>query len=367
MDRERPCPRRALKAARAAAAYLALVLVAVGCGDAPVAGPGSDAAGWPEFQGSDAGIEPGDGAPTDAPADAPGDATPADQPSGDGVLPDVGRGGPDGAADAADAAPDTDTAPPPPLCARNADGQIDAAEMPVQWNADIRVLYSVNRPETEAPVPAVDGSWRDGVRHWQFDDYDDRRDQVLEDQIQPLAGFWFAAEFPNADYVGAIDNTGEVLGVYRYDAASPGIALDGLASVTPGETLLRYTTPVLLVRFPVRQGDSYESLEVAAEGTYDGVEYPLGGLTLEHDYRFTVDQSGVAHVPAGDFPALRIATQVEMRALNFGVPLSTSRARIYEYLAECTGLVARIRSLPDEPQPVFTRASEYRRLGFPLD
>lgn len=327
--------------------------------DAPTPDGSADAVGPRDLADERDVASPSDAAPElegvpDAVPDIRADADPgADSDAGAGTGKDAG-------------ASDSDAGrPPPPLCAGNDDDRIEASELPIDPGAGVSVLYSVNRPGTTAAVPDLAGEWLDGVLVWDFTAFDADRDHVVADRLLPPEEQWFGASFPDADWAGSVDAEGAVLGVYRLDEADGSVALLGLASVAAGETLLRYEPPVRLYRFPIEKGDTYASLDVEAVGRHEGVDYPLGTLHLVHEYRFTVDRVGEVRVPAGTFRALRIAAEVEARAENLGVPSAVERRRVYYFLSECAGLVARVGSVSGDAQPDFATAAEYRRLGLP--
>ena len=252
-------------------------------------------------------------------------------------------------------------------CVGDGDGRITAEEFPVDPRAGVEVLHSVNLPGVTAHVPDPGGRWEDGTLWWYFDDFDDQRDHVVSDALLPLDDFWFAGDFPDADYAAAADAEGNVLAIYRVDREDGSLTVLGSASVAEGVTSLRYDKPVPVLRFPLEQGASWEALGVQARGTHEGTDYPLGTLRLRHDYRFTVDLVGKAQVPAGTFDVLRVALDFDARAENMGFAVGSERRMTYLYVAECVGLVARLRSRADESDPAFREATEYRRVGFPLD
>ena len=236
--------------------------------------------------------------------------------------------------------------------------------MPVVPELGPTVLYTVNRPATVVDVPDPEGVWRDGALEWDFSAVDPDADGVVQDALLAPGQFWFGADFPDADYASAMDAEGAVLGLYRLDEASGALLLLGLASIAPEETILRYATPIPALRFPLERGAQWAAMEVEAEGTHEGVTYPLGLLRLSHDYEFTVDRAGRMAVPAGEFDVLRVTLAFAARAENMGFPVGVERRTTYLYVAECVGLVARVRSEADELDPGFRRATEYRRLGF---
>ena len=70
------------------------------------------------------------------------------------------------------------------------------------------------------------------------------------------------------------------------------------------------------------------------------------------------------NAPAGDLPALLLRLHLTTEAVNSLVGVfATETVRVDLLLAECLGVVARVRSQPDESNPDFTTAAEVMRLG----
>ncbi len=70
-------------------------------------------------------------------------------------------------------------------------------------------------------------------------------------------------------------------------------------------------------------------------------------------------------VPAGSWDVLRLLLDLRMEVgYLMGAPLAVERFKIYDFLAECVGLVARVRSTEGELDSFFGQATEYKRLGF---
>ena len=258
----------------------------------------------------------------------------------------------------------------PEGCEADGDGRISWSEFLADPTLGITALYQVNQPGTEVEVPDLAGEDQgDGTFAWDFTAPTDE-DDTWSVTIRTLEGTWFADSFPDATYYVGLDASDTTWGIYKVDDAQERLFLLGLASAQEGESLLMYDEPVVVFEFPVADGKSWSSDAVEARGLYEGTEYPAdfglaGTVHLYHTYRFEVDGTGSLSVPMGTFDVLRLRLYQEMSADNslYG-NVDTISQYAYFYLAECTGLVARVRSRDDERSPDFQVATEYLRLGF---
>ena len=219
-----------------------------------------------------------------------------------------------------------------PLCLPNLDGAIEAAELRGVAGAAARYLVA-NAPDLGAPV-AIDGTIDAGGRRiW------DWRNQTagahVAVHLQKPASAWWASEVPSASFALPIDASGASLGLYHQDDA--GLWLHAIVSATPnpakGRTLLRYATPVPVLRTPLRAGDAWQ-VTVATQGDLDGL--PWQGTDT---WSMRVDGQGRLELPdmaAG--PVLRVRTDVEARsALG-----PTARRVQWSWVFECLGELGRV-------------------------
>ncbi|MFH1438191.1 MAG: hypothetical protein ABIJ56_20950 [Pseudomonadota bacterium] len=127
----------------------------------------------------------------------------------------------------------------------------------------------------------------------------------------------------------------------------------GMASEEEGRVRLVYDPPVEIVRFPIRKGDTW-----LVESDVSGVNNWIPA-TATAEYNVHVDATGIVHVPAGEFNVTRIRIDLDQ-----SVPFTIfGMSNIgYTFIAECYGVIARIRSTDGEEEPNFTQAAEYRRL-----
>jgi hypothetical protein len=237
-------------------------------------------------------------------------------------------------------------------CLPNLDGTLEAGELPVAFDAPAR--YLVNPQGTPRPIDLGGTVDEDGRRRWDLSpDFAD--DRIASLAARPLRAQWFAAAFPQADYVAPIDLEGRVLGAYHLDER--GLWLHGVASAEAdppeGRTLLPYDAPVLLFRLPMVLDDRWTSVGEVSQGTALGLAY-RGTDT----YDLRVLGAGRLDLPDWSFGQ---AWQVEQRvtvAPAIGAPIER---RIVSWLFECFGEVARAEAPADALDP-FTTAAELRRM-----
>jgi len=254
-------------------------------------------------------------------------------------------GGVDGRADAGSDAMVDGGADGGGVCEYVDDGIITRDEMVIE--VGLGATYRVNQT---APV-TVDlvGTPSGGEPLWDFTGTTPS-DQSVVDELLPVAGTWFAADFPTATYIAHLDP--DTYGVFRVTPQA--LSMIGIASVTANETLMTYDVPVDLLRFPIALNDHYV-ISTTSTGTYSWTPF----WTIEETYDVTVDARGRVVVPAGSFHALRIRTNLH-QVIPFTV--FTVDRTLYIWVTECFGIVARITSQDDEPQNIFTEAAEFRRM-----
>jgi len=146
--------------------------------------------------------------------------------------------------------------------------------------------------------------------------------------------------------------------VYANDGSS--LTLLGYASAqqapAEGRTLVVYSTPIILYRFPIQPGAQWVSTSEVRNATVRGLPY-AGRDT----YQVNVDASGQLELPDVTFTqAIRVRTAVTVEP---AVGQSVTRRQV-GWLFECFGEVARAVSLDGELNDDFTTTAELRRLGF---
>lgn len=241
-------------------------------------------------------------------------------------------------------------------CVPNLDGKIESRELVPQ--VGIPATYLVSPAGKTRNVDVVGQTNAAGKLAWGFSaDFAD--DQIARIAAQTIEGKWYAPDFANVPnpVVVAIDLGGRTEGVYTQD--EQGFFLHGVASVAPdvpeGKTLLVYTTPIMLYRFPLVAGATWTSVGEVKNGTLRGLPF-----ASKDTYEVKVDGTGELGLP--DFiltQALRVRTNVSI------VPSAgqTTTQRQVGFIFECLGEAARATSNLNEPNENFTVASEVRRLG----
>jgi hypothetical protein len=244
--------------------------------------------------------------------------------------------------------------PAPLPCLPNLDGQIDASEMkPVIGPV---ASYLVPPAGTERMVDVAGTTDVAGAHVWDWST-DLADDQILHVQASTLDGKWYAAAMSGGQFTTPFDAAGTTDAVYTIDDQA--LWLVGLASTeeqpATGQTLLRYGSPIAVLRFPIAPGAHWTSTGVVQGGMLRGLPY-AGRDT----YDVSADAMGLLELPDLSFTqAHRVRTQVSVEPA-VGVPVST---RQVSFLFECFGEVARATSRPEEPNDDFTTAAEVRRLG----
>lgn len=238
--------------------------------------------------------------------------------------------------------------PPDSGCEPDNDGVISMLEMNAVAGVSGRFL--------RARSVSVDtaGTIASGQRVWDFTGpY--QGDEVITSTLEPIAGKWFASDFPTATYLWMIGDV-ELYGVYRVTADS--VLLLGYASPTgdPQEsTVTTYEPPLVVFRTPMTEGDRWETTASLTGSS------PFGPVQFTDRYAAHVDARGTMISPAGQLAVLRVnilasrddATSVESHRQQY-------------YLAECRGIVGAVVSESselDEPEPDFSTAEEIARLA----
>lgn len=231
-------------------------------------------------------------------------------------------------------------------CSLNNDGVITRAEAP--FLVGLGALFVSNTP---GQTVAVNEHATNNV--WDFTAAVSGEQKVF-DQLLPPSGAWWAGDFADATYAQRLQDGQAVLGVYK--ATADKLQLLGVVSEQDGlqKTELTYSTPIDVIRFPLKNGDNWIS-ESDVTGMASGVFY------AGHDkYDFAVDARGTTKVPAGQFDTLRLRF-IYSQQVGF---VTTTRIT-YLHMTECYGAVARVRSQDNETSNDFTQAAEYRRLSSP--
>lgn len=183
-----------------------------------------------------------------------------------------------------------------PACVPNLDGRIDAAELKPAIGIPARFRVTAAGSETPVDVAGqMSGAGASGQRVWDWSgNYPG--EALAEFTAAPLAGQWYAGEFPAGEFVVAFDAAHTIDAIYRRDDA--GLWLLGLASHEPaptvGKTLLPYAEPVQALKFPLQVGQSWQSVGKTKPGK--GVFRGLPFASID-TYNVTVDAAGRLELP----------------------------------------------------------------------
>jgi hypothetical protein len=166
-------------------------------------------------------------------------------------------------------------------------------------------------------------------------------------------GAWWAADFPTATYASALAAGSDLLGVFHVEAAQ--VTLLGVVSPSGGtfSTKLTYDPPVKILALPIVQNGSWMSTSTVS-GTAQGAI-----TAYTEKYVSLVDQVGTMKTPYGEFPVLRIATDLT-RTSGLATLLTK---RQFAWVAECFGSVATVASQDFETSAEFTDPAEVKRLA----
>jgi hypothetical protein len=235
---------------------------------------------------------------------------------------------------------------PSVLCAPDHDGTIVRDEVPLAAGkmANFRIA-------TDASFNTAGTSNGDGTRTWNLDlALANDADKAIT-LIAPT-GQWWETVFPNASYAVTLAEGSDLLGVFRITGNA--LTLLGVVSPEPGSfrTELEYDPPATILELPFATAATWTSTSTIS-GTAQGA---ITAYTERYDA--TVDVSGTMTTPYGDFPVLRVATDLERT--SFGTPLASTRS--FAWVAECFGSVATVTSQSFETAQEFDDPAEVRRL-----
>jgi hypothetical protein len=255
--------------------------------------------------------------------------------------------------DAATDGDDTDDdsmidAPPSELCTPNHDGSISRTEIPLA--AGKMATYRI---AADASFSTTGTAAANNQRRW------DLGGQLTGDAdrlvvLDAPTGTWWADIFPTATYAAPLAADSDLLGVFRVDETS--VKLLGVVSPEGGATRteLEYDPPATILELPVTAGATWSSTS-----TVVGYANGVGPGAYTERYESLVDQVGTMVTPYGEFPVVRVATDLDRTA---GVSPLLSK-RTFSWMAECYGSVANVSSQDFETATEFDDPAEVRRLA----
>lgn len=233
------------------------------------------------------------------------------------------------------------------VCTPNLDGMISRTELPLEPGkmATFRVALD---PTFDTAGASAGG----GARRW------DLSTQLTNDSDRTLVlasptGTWWQTSFPTASYAAPLSAESDLLGVFKIDASS--LVLLGVVSPDAGSfrTELAYDPPAKILALPFSATNTWASTS-AVSGTAQGAT-----VSYTERYASLVDQTGTMKTPYGEFPVLRVAT--DLTRSSFGSTISSKRS--FAWIAECFGSVATVASQDFETSAEFNDPAEVRRLA----
>lgn len=239
-------------------------------------------------------------------------------------------------------------------CVPNLDGRIDATELRAAIGVPLRYLASP--PGASRAVNLVGETNTQNQRVWDLSaDYAD--DRVAKIEASAVTSHWFAGSFPAGQWAAPLDLGGSIIGVYAHDGSN--VLLLGYAtrdeSPATGKTLVVYSQPIAVYRFPLEVGKTWISVGNVVNATVQGL--PFAGRDT---YEFKVESAGRLELPDVTFTqALRVRTTTTIEPAVG--PVITRRQTGWVF--ECFGEVARATAVDGEDANDFTTTSELRRLG----
>ena len=234
------------------------------------------------------------------------------------------------------------------VCTPNHDGMLTLNEIPLVAGRMANFRIATNATWSTAGTANGDGS-----RHWTLTAaLSGDADKVIA--LASPTGTWWHADFATATYSAPLASTSDLAGVFAVDAN--GVTLLGVVSPTGGatKTELTYDPPVKILALPFGAGSMWSSTS-SVSGYAQGI---FTGYT--EAYNSLADQVGTMTTPYGDFPVIRVATDLKRTA-----GLATlSSTKTFAWVAECFGSVATVTSQdPAGSGAEFSDDAEVRRLA----
>lgn len=246
-----------------------------------------------------------------------------------------------------DAAPGGDVDAPSGVCTPNHDGTITKAEVPFAAGR-----MATFRVATDVTWNTAGTSMSDGTRRW------DLSAQLAGDADRQVVlgapdGAWWQSSFANATYATELASGSDLRGVFEVEAT--GLVLLGVVSPDGGtyRTELEYDAAAQVLSWPMMAGKTWSSTSTVS-GTASGAV-----VAYTEKYESRVDQVGTMTTPYGDFPVVRVATDLT-RTSGFSTLLTK---KTFTWIAECFGPVATAQSQDFANGAEFTDNAEIRRLA----
>jgi len=243
--------------------------------------------------------------------------------------------------------PDAPIDGPNGVCTPDHDGSITLAELPLMAGKMATFRIAMN-----ATFDTAGTAGTGGARRW------DLSTQLANDVDRPIvllapAGAWWQASFPTATYAAVLSAGSDLLGVFEVSATS--VVLLGVVTPAAGATRteLAYDPPAKILALPLSATATWTSTSTVS-GTAQGAF-----VAYTERYASLVDQTGTMKTPYGEFPVLRVAT--DLTRSSVGVTILTKRT--FAWTAECFGSIATVLSQDSETAAEFNDPAEVRRLA----
>lgn len=233
------------------------------------------------------------------------------------------------------------------LCTPNHDESIGLAELPLRAGkmANFRIA-------TDATFNTAGTATGGGMKAWDLSGaLSNDADRAIA-LLAPAGAYW-ASDFPNATYAAPLSAGSDLLGVFNVDATA--VTLLGVVSPTAGTfgTNISYDPPAIILKLPITPNAQWSSSSTVS-GTLNG-----GFVNYTETYESIVDSVGTLKTPYGEFPVMRVAT--DMSQVQIVTPFGGKRS--FSWVAECFGSVANVTSKDFESSSEFTDPAEVRRLA----
>jgi hypothetical protein len=233
------------------------------------------------------------------------------------------------------------------LCNPNHDGMITLAELPFMAGR-----MGTFRVTVDATWNTAGQSNSNGSRAW------DLSGQLAgdADRVMTLGAptaQWWSPTYPTAAYATELSIESNLRGVFRVTAADSTL----LAVVSPEggtyRTELDYDPPAKILALPLGAGATWSSTSTVSGYAQGAV------VAYTEKYESRVDQVGTMKTPYGEFPVLRVATDLT-RTSGLATLLTK---RTFSWVAECFGPVATASSQDFASGTELTDNAEIRRLA----
>ena len=248
-----------------------------------------------------------------------------------------------------DASPQADASSDAPsaLCNPNHDGSITLAELPF-----VAGRMGTFRVTTDVQWNTAGTSNPNGSRTWDLGgQLAGDADRVMK-LIGP-SGQWWQSSFASAVYATELSVEYDLRGVFNTSAAA--VTLLGVVSPEAGtyRTELEYDPPVQVLALPLTAGATWTSTSTVS-GVAQGAI-----VAYTEKYESRVDQVGTMKTPYGEFPVLRVATDLTRTS---GIATLLTK-RSFSWVAECFGPIANASAQDNASGTEFTNNAELRRLA----